>query len=448
MRINFIISLVLLAGFLSANFGVSSPQQTRSSKFSSSATQLPIAALDISKLTRAQVERVKSKPEFKWWSEFGDTLVVSADTMTIEESLRTENLPIIGRWFGLSPDMLEVAVAAHSQEIPLGRKLLVKSGRLSLLARSPSSKDDALLPSWHFKITPFVANTVYVSSGSIDGRPKIWGQAQFIRAKNIMADVDPVRWYLDVGTLTNWNRHVSSVDIVSARDWIKNEFDQLKPSSLNLQKFNVMGRDAWNVIATFDAGPTSDIYIICGHYDSISERPSELAPGAEDNATGAAAVIELARVFSKYPKSATLVFATFSGEEQGLVGSKAFVRNLDPATRSRIKAVLNMDMIGYSKDDSEDVLLESSSRYKNLVDQFAAAASLVDGLKYYVTFNPYGSDHMPFIEAGIPAILTIDNDWGDYPSYHRSSDTIDKVSRDMGAAILRMNAGALAGMLD
>jgi Zn-dependent M28 family amino/carboxypeptidase len=142
------------------------------------------------------------------------------------------------------------------------------------------------------------------------------------------------------------------------------------------------------------------------------------------------------------------VFATFSGEEQGLVGSKAFVRNLDPATRSRIKAVLNMDMIGYSKDDSEDVLLESSSRYKNLVDQFAAAASLVDGLKYYVTFNPYGSDHMPFIEAGIPAILTIDNDWGDYPSYHRSSDTIDKVSRDMGAAILRMNAGALAGMLD
>ena len=448
MRINFIITLLFTAGILSANFGVSSPQQNSPSKYSSSATKLPVAAVDISKLTRAQVERLKSKPEFKWWSEFGDTLVVSADTVTMEESLRTENLPIIGRWFGLSPDMLEVAVAAHSQEIPRGRKLLVKSGRLSLLARSPSSKDDALLASWHFKVTPFVANTVYVHSGSIDGHPKIWSQAQFIRAKKVMADVDPVRWYLDVGTLTNWNRHVSSVDIVSARDWIKNEFDQLKPSSLNLQKFNVMGRDAWNVIATFDAGPSSDIYIICGHYDAISERPSESAPGAEDNATGAAAVIELARVFSKYPKSATLVFATFSGEEQGLVGSKAFVRNLDSATRSRIKAVLNMDMIGYSKDDSEDVLLESSSRYKNLVDQFAAAASLVDGLKYYVTFNPYGSDHMPFIEAGIPAILTIDNDWGDYPSYHRSSDTIDKVSRDMGAAILRMNAGALAGMLD
>jgi hypothetical protein len=53
---------------------------------------------------------------------------------------------------------------------------------------------------------------------------------------------------------------------------------------------------------------------------------------------------------------------------------------------------------------------------------------------------------MPFIDNNIPAILTIDNDWGDYPAYHRTSDTIDKVSRDMGAAILRMNAGALANM--
>jgi Zn-dependent M28 family amino/carboxypeptidase len=201
------------------------------------------------------------------------------------------------------------------------------------------------------------------------------------------------------------------------------------------------------VVATFDAGPASDIYIVCGHYDSISERPSESAPGAEDNATGAAAVVELARVFAGGSRSATLMFIAFSGEEQGLVGSKAFVRSLDSDTRSRIKAVLNMDMIGYSKDDSEDVLLESSSRYKPLVDQYAAAARLVSGLKYYTSYNPYGSDHMPFIDSNIPAILTIDNDWGDYPSYHRSSDTIDKVSRDMGAAILRMNAAALAGML-
>lgn len=448
MHISTMITSVLAAVFLSANFGMSSQQTTSPNRILNGTISQPVIAVDISKLTRSKVENLKTKPEVSWWTEFGDWLVVSGDPRTIEDRLSVENLPIVRRWNSLSSDMLEVAVAAHSQEIPPGRQVLVKSGRLSLLMRSESSRHESLPASWRFKLTPFVPNTAYVLSGSVEGRPKIWSHAQFMRAKNMMAEVDPVRWYMDVGTLTNWNRHVSSVDNVSARDWIKNEFDQLRPSNSSLQKFNVMGRDAWNVIATFDAGPGTDIYIICGHYDSISERPSESAPGAEDNATGAAAVIELARVFAKAPKSATLVFATFSGEEQGLVGSKAFVRNLDATTRSRIKAVLNMDMIGYSKDDSEDVLLESSSRYKALVDQFAAAASLVDGLKYYVTFNPYGSDHMPFIDAGIPAILTIDNDWGDYPFYHRSSDTIDKVSRDMGAAILRMNAGALAGMLN
>ena len=105
-----------------------------------------------------------------------------------------------------------------------------------------------------------------------------------------------------------------------------------------------------------------------------------------------------------------------------------------------------MDMIGYSTDDSEDVLLETSRDFKHLTDQFATAASLVPGLRYFTTFNPFGSDHMPFIDNGIPAILTIDNDWGSYPAYHRTTDTIDKISREMGAAILKMNVAALAVM--
>jgi Zn-dependent M28 family amino/carboxypeptidase len=142
-----------------------------------------------------------------------------------------------------------------------------------------------------------------------------------------------------------------------------------------------------------------------------------------------------------------LIFIVFSGEEQGLIGSKAYVRNLPAATRARIKAVINMDMIGFSKDDSEDVLLETSSDFKNLSDQFAAASALVPGLRYFTTFNPFGSDHMPFIDNNIPAILTIDNDWNDYPAYHRTTDTIDKVSREMGTSILKMNAAALAVMI-
>jgi hypothetical protein len=405
-------------------------------------------ALDISKMTRSQVDKLKLAPQINWWTEFGDSLVLASNKPTFSSLYQQRDAEVQRYWNNLNVKKLEVALATHATDIPVGYDVIAKSGRTSLLLRSALQSLRKLETS-HFKLTTFIPNTTYVRAGNVDGAPNTWTKIQLDAAKKAMNDVNPIRWYLDVGTLTNWNRHISSVDIVSARDWIKTEFDQLTPSKSSLQKFNVYGRDAWNVTATFNSDdPNSDIYIICGHYDSISERPSEAAPGAEDNATGAAGIIELARVFAKTPLNATLMFVAFSGEEQGLVGSKAFVRSLTPSMRARIKAVLNMDMIGYSKDDSEDVLLESSSRFKNLVDQFAEAASHVDGLKYFITFNPYGSDHMPFIDAGIPAILTIDNDWGDYPAYHRTSDTIDQVSRDMGAAILRMNAGALAAMLN
>lgn len=406
-----------------------------------------VASIDISTMATAQVEKLKKSAAVSWWGEFGDHLILGGQPRDMDQLFNASTLAVKGRWENIHQNDLKVLIAAHSFELPKSMKTLTRSGRISLVVSDALNSPKLNHEQSNYLATNFKANTTYVRAGIHDVEPRVWSKSQYIRAKKMMDQVDPVRWYLDVGTLSNWNRHISSVDNVSARDWIKDQLDQLRPSSSTLQKFTVAGRDAWNVVATFDAGPSSDIFIVCGHYDSISERPSESAPGAEDNATGAAAVLELARVFAGASRSSTLMFITFSGEEQGLVGSKAFVRSLDPGTRSRVKAVLNMDMIGYSKDDSEDVLLESSSRYKTLVDQYAAAARLVSGLKYYTSFNPYGSDHMPFIDNNIPAILTIDNDWGDYPSYHRSSDTIDKVSRDMGAAILRMNAAALAGML-
>lgn len=408
-----------------------------------------IAAIDISVMSNADLQKLKNNPSYDWWGEFGDTLIVAGSIDALLSASANSNITYQTVWSGIASRDLEIAIAGHKNEISESRAMmLVKSGRTSLIARrkKPIGQEQGPLDHSHVSLSRFVPNTVYVQSSRHDTSRTAWSEEQKSLALSIMGEVDPVRWYLDVGTLSNWNRHVSSFDIVSARDWIKEQFDKLSPTSSTIQKFNVLGRDAWNVIATFDAGSQSDIYIIGGHYDSISERTSEAAPGAEDNATGAAAVLELARVFSDKKSKATLIFITFSGEEEGLVGSKAYVRTLTAGMKSRVKGVLTMDMIGYSKDDSEDVLLETASKFRPLLEQHAAAAKLVQGLRYYTSYNPFGSDHMPFIDNNIPAILTIDNDWGDYPAYHRTSDTIDKVSRDMGAAILRMNAGALANM--
>lgn len=396
-----------------------------------------VATINIRDLARNELETLKSNDHFSWWSELGDTLVVGGKS----SSLASAGVKYLNTWPSVESTDLQVIVAGHKNERPSSTKVIAQAGRITLAIKNTILKSDE-----HMRVTSFAPNTSYVQSSMHSDLPPDWSLQQQAIAKSIMDEVDGVRWFGDVAHLTNWNRHVSSVDIVSARDWIKDQFDLLKPTSTALQKFTVNGRDAWNVIATLSAGDKSDIYIIGAHYDSLSEQTSRSAPGAEDNASGAAGVLEMARVFAGKKTNATLIFIAFSGEEQGLIGSKAYVRSLSSDVRSRIKGVITMDMIGYSKDDSEDVLLETATQFKDFSDRFAAASKLVPGLNYYTSFNPFGSDHMPFIDNDIPAILTIDNDWGDYPSYHRSTDTIDKVSREMGLAILRMNVATLAVM--
>jgi hypothetical protein len=394
--------------------------------------------LDIRTLSTEQLHALKTDSHVSHWAELGRNILVEhAPGLIFPASILVEK-----SWPRLSFSDLYVLNAGHPNEIPAGTEIIASAGHMSITRGAPAESGDQ-----HYQITKLSHGDVLIRDSRRIVIETPWTASQTAQALSAMDQVDGARWFSDVGTLTNWNRHISSVDIVSARDWIKGEFDKLNPTSTSLQKFTVRGRDSWNVIATFDAGPGSDIYVVGGHYDSLSESVSQSAPGAEDNATGAAGVLELARVFARAKPKATLIFIAFSGEEQGLVGSAAWVRAQTTETRARIKQVLTMDMIGYSKDESLDVLLETSERFKPLHDQLLAASRLVDGLHAYSSFNPFGSDHMSFINQDISAILTIDYDWESYPAYHRTGDTIDKVSREMGTAILKMNAGALGAWI-
>jgi hypothetical protein len=107
-----------------------------------------------------------------------------------------------------------------------------------------------------------------------------------------------------------------------------------------------------NVVATLRPSsniPGSDrIFLVSGHYDSRATKANDAtsdAPGANDDGSGATAVIELARVFSKFDFRSTIVFATFAGEEQGLFGSTQFA-NMAKEKGLHIEGVLNNDMIG------------------------------------------------------------------------------------------------------
>lgn len=96
-------------------------------------------------------------------------------------------------------------------------------------------------------------------------------------------------------------------------------------------------------------------------------------------------------------------FVLFGGEEQGLHGSREYLASLSPGERQRIRAVLNMDMIGAQHGAQPGVLLESSPMALWLLRELTRAAATYTDLEVQTSTHPFASDHVSFLNAGIPA---------------------------------------------
>jgi len=150
-----------------------------------------------------------------------------------------------------------------------------------------------------------------------------------------------------------------------------------------------------------------------GHFDSVPQ-----APGASDNASGTATVLELARTVAARRLPGDHCFVLFGAEELGMLGSRHFVETLDEVQRSELRAMLNFDMTGVG----ESWLLIGSPELVALADQAAAGA----GIEARPSEQPpgLGSDHQSFLDAGLPAIWVFrvtDN------LLHTPQDTADRV---------------------
>lgn len=162
---------------------------------------------------------------------------------------------------------------------------------------------------------------------------------------------------------------------------------------------------AANVVATRPGG--SRTIVIGGHFDSGTE-----GPGANDNGSGTAVALELARVMAQRGSPFTLKFIAFDAEEIGLLGSSYYVTQLSDAERKSVVAMINLDMVGVGTETK----LGGTSQLAALARDAALglgvpAASMGEA--------PGGSDHAPFLRAGIPALFIYrSND----PNYHSPND--------------------------
>jgi Zn-dependent M28 family amino/carboxypeptidase len=257
----------------------------------------------------------------------------------------------------------------------------------------------------------------------------------------------------DVATLAKYpNRHSTTENYVKASEWASK---QLAGAGLktNFQSITVNGKKSRNVIGTkAGTNKSGKEILVVAHLDSVnhdSNKPATeaVAPGADDNASGSAGVLQLARALKNVDTKHTMRFILVGGEEQGLFGSKQYVSKLSSAQKSKIDFVINMDMIGSQNGKSPAVLLEGSNKspaMRNLISGLTQAAKEYTNLKVNTSFKPADSDHVPFIQAGIPAVLTIEGGWDKNDRIHTAKDTLGTVNAKQANEILRMNLAYIA----
>jgi hypothetical protein len=179
---------------------------------------------------------------------------------------------------------------------------------------------------------------------------------------------------------------------------------------------------------------------VVGHMDSVGHENA----GADDNASGTAGVLEMAKVLSGYRSDHDLLFIAANGEETGIAGTYALAKTLKASGEmSRVAWAINMDMIAWNRNGVIDI--ETNKEFSAHADWVAAQAAVYTKLKPYISMPAWGSDHVPFLDAGVPTYLSIES-WEDHnPCYHRTCDTLNTLSWDYASDIVRLNLAVIAG---
>lgn len=268
----------------------------------------------------------------------------------------------------------------------------------------------------------------------------------------LVEQVSTARLTASVGALAAIpTRHTDSTHITTARTWLEGQFAAMGYAGVTSPAWSSGGHSGQNVVCTKPgAGPATDVIIVCAHYDSRMQTLSNAtspAPGADDNASGVAALLEIARLVQGLPLSPTVRFVAFSGEEQGLLGSTAYAASVQ-AAGTAVRLVINLDMVGFPPPDGSITVERdvgnvqagndaASAAYANVMAQAAT-----DYTDLPVLLGPiYASDYMPFEARGYVTIGAYEG--GNNPNYHNTSDAPATVNAAYLTKVTQMTLATL-----
>ncbi len=247
---------------------------------------------------------------------------------------------------------------------------------------------------------------------------------------------ETIRDLQDDDAIPGWDalrsRYCLAPELAVERDYIRARMEQAG-LIVREQTFMLRGVPQTNLEGTLPGwGPEADlVYILCAHYDADSDIPFSTAPGADDNASGVAGLLEAARILAPHRFRHTLRFVAFAAEEEDLAGSDVYAEAARLAG-DRIGGVINLDMIAWNNKNKH--VLEIYARPDGASE--ALGIALMDAIaayripltpRYDAKKAPAYSDHHSFWLRGYPAILVTDETGERYPYYHTTKDTLDKL---------------------
>jgi len=346
----------------------------------------------------------------------------------------------------------------------------------------------------------FVALTaVSICGQTTKPDPEIQKMIKEVSAKNIETSIRKLVSFGTRNTLSEQDNPARGIG--AARDWVFAEMQKINADCggcMTVEKQSFLQAKAarvpepttlTNVVATLKGTTNPErYYVVSGHYDSMCTLPTDAkcdAPGANDDASGTAAVIELARVMSKRKYDATIVFMTVPGEEQGLLGATYYAQQA-LEKKIDIEGMFTNDIVGgvttmkkspnrnrvrvFSEGvPSDETTQQATTRRSVGGENDSASRQLARYIKeqsdrYMKTFKVWmiyrrdrysrGGDHIPFLERGFTAVRVTEVD-EDYTHQHQNvrteagvfyGDTPEFVDFEYTANVARVNLIALASL--
>ncbi len=245
----------------------------------------------------------------------------------------------------------------------------------------------------------------------------------------------------------NGPRPTESPSCIAAAEYMYDQF-QTMGLAVRYHHWTNSGYTSDNVEATLNGTDetSDDIYIVCGHYDTVSS-----SPGADDDTSGTTAVLIAAQILSQYQFNHTIKFVAFSGEEEGLLGSEVYAQEA-AAQGWNIMGVLNCDMISYAittLDGSNlDVYQNSASAwlYTYTMGVNTEYADYIGPLALHNAGTSSGSDHYYFWQYGYSALFYFE--YTMTPYYHSPQDTIASINLTYAVKNTRLVLATLAELAE